>query len=178
MAQGAYRPVIFAQGNMWTRKDPRVPLPPRWRYRYGNFNAPQITEPAELEDMLPQFFENEETKEKTSLDPRLTPEALRDRGIDVQALVLVGVTKYEYFCKHQAVCARSSISSFACQWMSLQIFVQSCPRVQSQLLFLKRHNTATSSISRINEVDHLLLSRSKIGGRSSAPAEQGGYFAP
>jgi hypothetical protein len=54
--QGAYRPVIFAQGNMWTRKDPRVPLPPRWRYRYGNFNAPQITEPAELEDMLPQFL--------------------------------------------------------------------------------------------------------------------------
>jgi len=39
--------------------------------------------------MLPRFFENEETKEKTSFDPRLTPEALRDRGIDVQELVLV-----------------------------------------------------------------------------------------
>jgi hypothetical protein len=89
LQRGVHRPVIFAQGNTSTQQDPRVPLPPGWRYRYGSFNAPRITEPAALEDMLPQFFENEETKEKTLLDPRLTPEALRDRGIDVQELVLV-----------------------------------------------------------------------------------------
>ncbi|KAN0112369.1 Heterokaryon incompatibility protein (HET) domain containing protein [Hyaloscypha variabilis] len=90
--RGAYLPVIFGQGNMWTQQDPRVPLPPGWRYRYGSFNAPRITEPAEpaaLEDMPPQFFENEETKEKTWFDPRLTPEALRYRGINVQELVFV-----------------------------------------------------------------------------------------
>ncbi|PMD45671.1 hypothetical protein L207DRAFT_578577 [Hyaloscypha variabilis F] len=89
LQRGGYRPVIFAQGNMSTQEDPRLPLPPGWRYRYGSFNAPRITEPAALEDMLPQFFENEETKEKTWFDPRLTPEALRDRGIDVQELVFV-----------------------------------------------------------------------------------------
>ncbi|KAE9376030.1 HET-domain-containing protein [Stipitochalara longipes BDJ] len=79
----------FTQGDIITQKDPREQLPPSWRYGYGDFNVSQDTEPSALKDMLPQFYENVETREKTWADPRLTPEALRDRGVDIQELVLV-----------------------------------------------------------------------------------------
>ena len=39
-------------------------------------------------NFLPQVFENVETKEVSWFDPRLTPDALRERGINVQEFVL------------------------------------------------------------------------------------------
>jgi len=80
---------LFTQADTITQEDPRVPLPPPWRYRYGSFEQFHETEPSGLNTFLPQFFENVETKEKTRFDPRLTPEALRDRGVDIRELVLV-----------------------------------------------------------------------------------------
>jgi Heterokaryon incompatibility protein (HET) len=79
---------VFADGKMVTQEDPRLPLPPGWRYRYGSWEAfQQHTEEEALKAGM--WFENVETKEISWYDPRLTPEALRERGVDLQEFVLV-----------------------------------------------------------------------------------------
>jgi hypothetical protein len=78
----------FADGKLVTQEDPRLPLPPGWRYRYGSSEIfQQHTEEEALKAEM--WFENVETKEESNFDPRLTPEALRERGVDVQEFVLV-----------------------------------------------------------------------------------------
>jgi hypothetical protein len=72
-----------------TQQDPRAPLPPDWRYRYGSMEQPQEIESDNEEEMTKVWFENVVTWEKTYFDPRLTPEELRRRGVEVQELVLV-----------------------------------------------------------------------------------------
>jgi hypothetical protein len=81
--------LVFARGNILTQKDPRLPLPPEWRYKYLSGERVQDSELDSSMNFLRQVFENVETKELSSFDPRLTPGALRERGIDVQEFVLV-----------------------------------------------------------------------------------------
>jgi hypothetical protein len=84
-----YPELVFARGNILTQKDPRLPLPPEWRYRYLSGQRIQDSELDSSMNFLPQVFENVETKVVSGFDPRLTPDALRERGIDVQGFVLV-----------------------------------------------------------------------------------------
>jgi len=80
---------VFADGNILTQKDPRLPLPPEWRYKYLLGERVQDAELDSSMNYLPQVFENVKTKELSWYDPMVTPDALRERGIDVQGFVLV-----------------------------------------------------------------------------------------
>jgi hypothetical protein len=80
----SYR-MVFTQGDVLTQEDPRVALPPQWRYKY----VPQKDEPNTPKEMLDFDFENVKTKETSWYDPRLTPEALRERGVNLQEFILV-----------------------------------------------------------------------------------------
>lgn len=80
---------VFEHENTITQEDPRAPLPAPWRYWY----EPQKTFP-KMKRKIPKYmlrmsFENVETKKNTRFDPRLTPEALRERGVDLQEIVLI-----------------------------------------------------------------------------------------
>jgi hypothetical protein len=77
--------MVFTHGDVLTREDPRVALPPQWRYKY----VPQKYEPNTPKELLDFYFENVETKETSWYDPRLTPEALRERGVNIQEFILV-----------------------------------------------------------------------------------------
>jgi hypothetical protein len=88
MINGDFRQV-FAFGNILTQKDPRLPLPPEWRYKYLFGERVQDAELDSSMNLLPQVFENVKTKELSWEDPMLTPNALRERGIDVKGFVLV-----------------------------------------------------------------------------------------
>jgi hypothetical protein len=79
----------YANANTTTQQDPRAPLPPGWRYIYGSIEEPQEIEPDNEDEMTEVWFENVVTGESTQYDPRLTPEALRQRGVELQELVLV-----------------------------------------------------------------------------------------
>jgi hypothetical protein len=81
--------IEYAYENFKTQQDPRVPLPPGWRYMYGSSEEPQEIEADNEENMTGVWFKNVVTGGKTNFDPRLTPEALRQRGVEVQELVLV-----------------------------------------------------------------------------------------
>jgi hypothetical protein len=81
--------LAFALGNILTQKDPRLPLPSEWRYKYLFGERVQDAELDSSMNFLPQVFENVKTKELSWYDPMLTPNALRERGIDVQGFVLV-----------------------------------------------------------------------------------------
>jgi hypothetical protein len=80
---------IFNDGNIETQQDPRLPLPLEWRYIYESGESFQEMERSPSGDILTQWFGNVETKEKSWYDPRLTPEVLREREVDVQELVLI-----------------------------------------------------------------------------------------
>jgi hypothetical protein len=80
---------VFARENTKTQQDPRAPLPPPWRYVYLDGENFESIESDEDKGMREQYFENLETGETTWFDPRLSPEALRERGVDIQELVLV-----------------------------------------------------------------------------------------
>ncbi len=67
------------------QEDPRVALPPQWIYKYFT----QVDESNTPKEMLSFVFENVETKETSYFDPRLTPEALRERGVNLEEFVLV-----------------------------------------------------------------------------------------
>jgi hypothetical protein len=77
--------MVFTHGDVLTREDPRVALPPQWRYKY----VPQKDEPNTPKEMLDFYFENVETKEISWYDPRLTPEALRERGVNLEEFLLM-----------------------------------------------------------------------------------------
>jgi predicted acylesterase/phospholipase RssA len=81
--------VVFTNGDTYTQQDPRMPLPPGWSYRYGDWETPQETEAKGLEDMTEQWFENVETGEKSEFDPRLTPEFLMGKGLAIEELILI-----------------------------------------------------------------------------------------
>jgi hypothetical protein len=81
--------VGYANESTTTQQDPRVPLPPDWRYRYGSWEEPQEMEADNEEEMTLVWFENVVTGEKTDFDPRLTSEALRQRGVELQELALI-----------------------------------------------------------------------------------------
>lgn len=80
---------VFTHGNVATQQDPRVPLPPDWRYMYGSFEQPESTEPELIENATEKWFENEKTGEKTYYDPRLTPDRLKERGVAIRGIILV-----------------------------------------------------------------------------------------
>jgi hypothetical protein len=80
---------VFTCGETVTQKDPRLPLPPQWRHLYGDGKTFQNFESKQVKRMRDQWFENVETKQRTKFDPRLTPDALRERGVDVREFVLV-----------------------------------------------------------------------------------------
>jgi hypothetical protein len=86
---GERRVTMFTNGDTRTQQDPRMLLPPAWRYRYGDWETCQEMEAEALEDMTPQWFENMETGEKTWADPRLTPQPLEERGVAVEELILI-----------------------------------------------------------------------------------------
>jgi hypothetical protein len=88
MVNGEFSRLVFARGDILTQKDPRLPLPPEWRYRYLSGKRFQDPELDSSMNFLPQGFENVKTKESSWFDPRLTPDALRERGIDLQEFVL------------------------------------------------------------------------------------------
>jgi hypothetical protein len=77
--------MCFTHGDVLTQEDPRVPLPTQWRYKYIR----RKDEPNIPKEMLSFVFENVETKEITWRDPRLTPEALRERGVNLEEFLLV-----------------------------------------------------------------------------------------
>ncbi|KAG0646983.1 Heterokaryon incompatibility protein [Hyphodiscus hymeniophilus] len=82
--------MMFMNGDIRTQQDPRMPLPPDWRYMYGGYEgALQETEADTLEDMMLQWFENTKTGEWTKWDPRLTPGRLRERGVAVEEIILI-----------------------------------------------------------------------------------------
>jgi hypothetical protein len=80
---------VFRHKNTMLQQDPRALLPPEGRYRYGPFQAFKNIEATIPKHMLRQWFENVKTKQRTWADPRLTPQVLRKRGVDIQDLVLV-----------------------------------------------------------------------------------------
>jgi hypothetical protein len=80
---------VFKHKNTMTQQDPRVLLPPEWRYRYGPSHAFKNIEATIPKHMLRQWFENVKTKQRTWADPRLTPQVLRKRGFDIQDFLLV-----------------------------------------------------------------------------------------
>jgi hypothetical protein len=80
-----YGILVFTRGDIVTQEDPRVALPPQWRYKY----IPQPHAPNIRKEMLGFVFENVETNETSAYDPRLTPEALRERGVDLEDFILV-----------------------------------------------------------------------------------------
>ena len=77
--------MFFTHGDVLTQEDPRVALPTQWRYKYIRLKD----EPNTPKEMLDFDFENMETKETTAFDPRLTPEALRERGVNLEEFILV-----------------------------------------------------------------------------------------
>jgi len=82
---------IYSRHGKSTQQDPRVKLPPDWRYRYGTFEDPQETEPllhGIEEKMTRQWFENIETKEKTRENPALEPNLLRGSGVNIKEIIL------------------------------------------------------------------------------------------
>ena len=79
----------YANANTTTQQDPRAPLPPDWRYMYGTFEQPQELEAENEKDVTLVWFENVVTGEQTYFDPRLNPEVLRRRGVELQEFVLV-----------------------------------------------------------------------------------------
>jgi hypothetical protein len=80
---------LFIHGKTVTQKDPRVPLPSSWRYRYSHGQNLHKSELSIFKNRREQYFENVATKEVTWYEPRPTPEALQERGFDIQELVLV-----------------------------------------------------------------------------------------
>jgi hypothetical protein len=85
--QGYY--VGYSNAGITTQQDPRVPLPSDWRYMYGSREDPQEIEAENEDERTEVWFKNVVTGKETSFDPRLTPDALRQRGVDMQELVLV-----------------------------------------------------------------------------------------
>jgi hypothetical protein len=79
----------FKRGDNITREDPWTPLPTRWRYWYETQTTFQKMKRKLPKHMRGLWFQNVEYKEITWEDPRVTPEALRTRGVNVREFVLV-----------------------------------------------------------------------------------------
>jgi hypothetical protein len=72
-----------------TQKDPRVSLPSPWRHGYGPGNVFSDVEANDPKHLRRQWFDNPKARQRTWADPRLTPEALSHRGVDVREFVLI-----------------------------------------------------------------------------------------
>jgi len=72
-----------------TQEDPGVPLPLPWIRRYSTFDYLQEMEAVNEDDMTCIWYDNVVTREQTNWDPRLTPAALRDRGVNNQEFMLI-----------------------------------------------------------------------------------------
>lgn len=82
--------MIYEHGKIKTQQDPRIgDLPPGWRKMFGTFENPLEAEPEDEKEWAIRWFENSETGKRTYLNPVLTPELLRIRGVDIRALKLV-----------------------------------------------------------------------------------------
>ena len=82
---------IYTNGIIDTQNDPRLgPLPQNWRIRFG-FEANDLYDEefdADGDRML-LWFENMENGDVTAYDPRLTSEALKARGVNIQDFIIV-----------------------------------------------------------------------------------------
>lgn len=79
--------MMYTNGSILTQQDPRMELPPDWRYVYGDKdNAEEVRE---IANMTEQYFENMKTGEVTKFDPRLTPALLKERGVAIEELIIV-----------------------------------------------------------------------------------------
>ncbi|KAH7419577.1 heterokaryon incompatibility protein-domain-containing protein [Cadophora sp. MPI-SDFR-AT-0126] len=84
--------ILYEQGNIKTQKDPRInALPSGWRIMFGTQEHPLEVEP-EPEDenqLTRKWFQNVQTGDRTYFNPALTPERLRERGVDIRDFKLV-----------------------------------------------------------------------------------------
>jgi hypothetical protein len=81
---------VYMHSNTRTQNNPILgPLPLTWRTMYGTWDEPQEAEAEHFDDMRRLWFENIEIGKKSNFDPRLTPEALRERGVDIQTFNLI-----------------------------------------------------------------------------------------
>ncbi|PVH80079.1 hypothetical protein DL98DRAFT_572177 [Cadophora sp. DSE1049] len=82
--------ILYEQGNIKTQKDPRIPaLPSGWRIMFGTYENPLEVEPEDEKEWDWRWFENLETGERTRFNPAMTPELLRERGVDIREFKLV-----------------------------------------------------------------------------------------
>ncbi|KAH6712545.1 heterokaryon incompatibility protein-domain-containing protein [Leptodontidium sp. MPI-SDFR-AT-0119] len=82
--------MVYEQGSMKTQRDPRASaLPPGWRIMFGTMYYPLENEPEDERVWDSAWFMNEDTGETTACDPRLTPELLMKRGVDIREFRLV-----------------------------------------------------------------------------------------
>jgi hypothetical protein len=75
---GVYPCYLNPTSGVWGTEDPRLgELPDGWKIEYG------------FEHKNSQLFVNKRTGERTGFDPRLRPEALVARGVDIQCFDLI-----------------------------------------------------------------------------------------
>ncbi|KAL2064409.1 hypothetical protein VTL71DRAFT_4903 [Oculimacula yallundae] len=90
LSKAGYLLNIYEQGSIKTQQDPRASaLPQGWRVMFGTFQDPLVDELEDEKDWDGLWYENLETGQRTSHDPRLTPELLRERGVDIQEFKIV-----------------------------------------------------------------------------------------
>jgi hypothetical protein len=72
-----------------SHEDPRLgPLPSEWRYLYGKSGASREELSEDEKNGPARHFENAEIKVIQEWDPRMLPEALRSRGVNIKDFVL------------------------------------------------------------------------------------------
>ena len=81
---------IYTNGSVDTQNDPRLgPLPPHWRMRFGVVDDDLHDEEFDADGFRMQlWFENTENGDVTACDPRLTSEALKAKGVNVQDFII------------------------------------------------------------------------------------------
>jgi hypothetical protein len=74
----------------WFHEDTRLgPLPSGWRYLYGKSGASREELSEDEKNGPARYFENAEIEVIQEWDPRMLPEALRSRGVNIRDFVLI-----------------------------------------------------------------------------------------
>ncbi|KAG4435168.1 hypothetical protein IFR05_009337 [Cadophora sp. M221] len=82
--------MVYEQGIIKTQRDPRAStLPLGWKVMFGTKDCPLENELEDEREWDLPLFMNEDTGETTVYDPRLTPELLKQRGVDIREFRLV-----------------------------------------------------------------------------------------
>jgi len=82
--------VVYSNGVVYIQRDPRLDaLPEGWQIRFhseGEFCDNEFNSAGRMRTML---FERIEDGFKTSLDPRLSSLALKERGVKIEELIII-----------------------------------------------------------------------------------------